>query len=386
MKDVLIKGGRLIRENEILDDMDVLLSGGKIASVDRALHDKAEGAEIVDAGGLYISPGFLDIHIHGAMGEMCEIATLEGMKKISLTLAKYGTTAFLPTLGASPHEDTVRLLKIIAGAKDKVEGAEIVGINMEGPYLNPKWAGAQRADAIRNYSKEELKEYIKVTDGLLTVMGLAPEVEGGMELVSDLKEAGIIPCAVHTDATYDQTTEAMKHGLKLTGHTFNAMRPIHHREPGIIVAAMLTDDLFSEYIADGFHTYTPIIEMAYRLKGEKRLVFVSDSVGGMGIPDGYYEFFGTQCKVSNGRITIGDSDILAGSASPLLFGVKNLHKTSEIIPLPHIIRMATLTPAEVIGVEDRLGSIDVGKDASVILLNDKLDVVRVWVSGKEIRY
>ncbi len=386
MKDILIKCGRLIAEDEIKENVDVLISDGKIGAVESASKGTAdaEGAEIVDAAGLYISPGFLDIHIHGAMGEMCEIATPEGMEKISLTLAEYGTTAFLPTLGASPHEETVRLLKIIAGAKEKVKGAEILGINMEGPYLNLNWSGAQRANAIRNYSREELKEYLKVTDGLLTVMGLAPEVEGGMELVSVLKKAGVVPCAVHTDATFDQTIEAVRHGLKLTGHTFNAMRPIHHREPGIIVAAMLTDELFSEYIADGFHTYTPIIEMAYRLKGEKRLVFVSDSVGGMGIPDGDYEFFGTMCRVADGRITIGDSDILAGSASPLLSGVKNLHKTSEI-PLAHIVRMATLTPAELLGVDNRLGSIDVGKDASVILLNDDLNIVRVWVKGKEIK-
>lgn len=381
----MIKGGRLIREDGLIEDMDVLLSDGKIAAVEKSGNKKidATGAEIVIATGHYISPGFFDIHIHGAMGAMSEVATPEGMEKISETLARFGTTAFLPTLGASPHEETVRLLNIIAGAKGSVKGAEIIGINMEGPYLSPQWTGAQRVDSIRKYNKEELKEYIDAADRLITVMGLAPEVEGGMELIDALKVEGIVACAVHTDATFDQTMEAVKHGLRLTGHTFNAMRPIHHREPGIITAAMLTDELYSEFIADGFHTYTPIIEMAHRLKGDKRIVLVSDSVGAVGIPDGDYEFFGMMCKVGNGRVTIGDTDILAGSASPLLFGVKNLFKNSEI-PLHKIVRMATLTPAELIGVDNRLGSIDVGKDASVILLNDEMEAVRVWVRGKEI--
>jgi N-acetylglucosamine-6-phosphate deacetylase len=365
--------------------MDVLLSGGKIAEVGSGLGDKpsTKGAEIVNGEGLYISPGFLDIHIHGAMGEMCEDASTNGMEVISHALAKHGTTAFLPTVGASPHDSTLKVLSIIADSKEKVTGAEIVGINMEGPYLNPKLGGAQRMDAIRRYNKDELKEYIKTSKGLLTIMGLAPEVDGGMELVDNLVKAGVIACAVHTDATFDETIKAMEHGLTLTGHTFNAMRPIHHREPGIITASLLNDSIFSEYIADGFHTATPIIEMAYRLKGEKKLVLISDSVGAMGLPDGNYEFFGIKCLVANGRVSLGDSDILAGSASPLLYGVKNLHKTSEI-PLAHIIRMATLTPAETIGVSDRLGSIDVGKDANVLLLNKDIDVVKVWIRGKEI--
>ncbi len=384
MKDVLIQCGCLITEDNCRDNIDVLLSGGKIKALGSDLGDKpiTKGAKIVNGEGLYIAPGFLDIHIHGAMGEMCEIASPQGMEVISRGLAQHGTTAFLPTVGASPHDSTLKVLSVIADAKEMVTGAEIVGINMEGPYLNLKWGGAQRIDAIRKYNKDELREYIETSKGLLTIMGLAPEVEGGMELVDNLVAAGVIACAVHTGATFDETIKAMEHGLTLTGHTFNAMRPIHHREPGIITASLLDDNIFSEYIADGFHTATPIIEMAYRLKGEKKLALISDSVGAMGLPDGNYEFFGIKCKVANGRVSIGDSDILAGSASPLLYGVKNLYKTSAI-PLAHIIRMATLTPAEAIGVSHRLGSIDVGKDANVLLLNKDLDIVKVWVRGKE---
>lgn len=382
MGDYLIKSGKLILPDTIYEDGDVLVRGGKIVDVGRGI--EGEGAEEIDAGGKLIAPGLIDIHIHGAVGVMSESPTKEGLKDVSVALAKMGTLAFIPTIGAMPEDMTIKALSIISDTMGAEEGAEILGIHMEGPYLNTNRAGAQMQGAIRNYKGGDLKKYIEASSGNIRIMSLAPEIEGGTALIEELVENGIVPGAVHTDATFQEATDAINRGLRLTCHTFNAMRPIHHREPGICTAALIFDTLFSEFIADGFHLSFPILEMAYRMKGPDKMVLVSDAVGALGIPPGDYDFFGVSCRVGGGKVTISGTDHLAGSASPLLFGVKNLYEKTSI-NLPHIFRVASLNPATVIGIDDRLGSITVGKDANLLILDDKLDIIRVWIGEKNIR-
>ncbi len=382
MGDFLIYGGRLILPDTVYDDGDVLIRNGRIADIGRGID--GGDAERVDARGNFVTPGLIDIHIHGAMGVMSESPTREGLMDLSLGLAKMGTLAFLPTIGAMPEGLTLKALSVIADAMGREEGAEILGIHMEGPYLNPNRAGAQMQGAIRNYRAGELKKYIEASNGKIRIMSLAPEIEGGIMLIEELIENGIVPGAVHTDATFQEALDAINHGLRLTCHTFNAMRPIHHREPGICVAALIFDALFSEFIADGFHLSFPILEMAYRMKGPNRMVLVSDAVGALGIPPGEYDYFGVICRVGEGKVTIAGTDHLAGSASPLFFGVKNLYEKTSI-NLPHIFRAASLNPAAVIGIDNRLGSITVGKDANLLILDNKLDIISAWFGEKNIR-
>jgi len=380
--DYLIQGGRLILPDTIYEDGDVLIRNGKIAGIGRGIDGK--NAERVNAGENFIAPGLIDIHIHGAMGVMSESPTREGLLDISVSLAKMGTLAFLSTIGAMPEDLTLKALSIISDTMGTEEGAEILGIHMVGPYLNPNRAGAQMQGAIRNYKSGELKKYIDASSNNLRIMSLAPEIEGGIMLIDELIENGIVSAAVHTDATFEEAINAINHGLRLTCHTFNAMRPIHHREPGIISAALIFDTLFCEFIADGFHLSFPILEMAYRMKGPYRMVLVSDAVGALGIPPGEYDYFGVTCLVGEGKVTISGTDHLAGSASPLFFGVRNLYEKTSI-GLPHIFRAASLNPATVIGIDDRLGSITVGKDANLLILDNNLDIISAWIGEKNIR-
>ncbi len=213
-------------------------------------------------------------------------------------------------------------------------------------------------------------------------MGLAPEMPGAVDLIDDLVGAGVVPGAVHTDATYDEAVSAFKRGLRLACHTFNAMRPVHHREPGIAVAALLAPDVFCEFIADGFHLALPMVELAYRVKGPERMIIVSDAVA-PGVPEGDYDFFGTKTRVEAGRVFFPENGVLAGSASPLLAGVRNLHARAAI-PLAHIIRAASLNPATLIGRDKEVGSIAVGKQADLLLLDESLDILRVWIGGEAI--
>jgi N-acetylglucosamine-6-phosphate deacetylase len=378
VRDYLIKSVRIILPDIISQTRDVLISGDTIMAVGTGFAPK--GAEVLDAGGAYLAPGLVDIHIHGAAGVLCDTARPRDINTMSTALARLGTTAFLPTVSASSKDITVAALSAIRQAAGMVEGARIIGAHMEGPYLNPVRAGAQRPGALHNYAKGELLSYLDAAGGLLKIMSLAPELPAGMDLIDDLIGAGIVPAAVHTDATYDQAVRAIERGLRLSCHTFNAMRSIHHREPGIAVAVMLARDVFCEFIADGFHLALPMIELAYRIKGSDRMILVSDAVA-PGVPEGDYDFFGTTTRVEAGRVFFPETGILAGSASPLMAGVKNLHAHTTI-PLAHIIRAASLNPATLIGRDNEVGSIAVGKRADLLLLSEKLDILNIWIGGR----
>jgi N-acetylglucosamine-6-phosphate deacetylase len=380
MNDRIIRGARLILPDIIVEGRDVLISGDTIAAVGPGA--AARDAEVLDAGGAYLCPGLVDIHIHGAGGVLTHTAGTDDLVTMSIALARLGTTSFLPTVTSSPPDMTVAALSAIREIAGKTDGARILGAHMEGPYLNPVRAGAQRPDALRTYARGDLPQYIDAAGGHLRIMGLAPEMDGGMELVDDLVAAGIVPGAVHTDATYDQAVRAFDRGVRLSCHTFNAMRPVHHREPGIAVAALLARDVYSEFIADGFHLALPMIELAYRVKESGRMILVSDAVA-PGVPEGDYDFFGATTRVEAGKVFFPETGVLAGSASPLMAGVKNLHANTAI-PLAHIVRAASLNPATLVGRHTEVGSIAVGKRADLLLLDEKLDILEVWVGGRPI--
>ena len=384
MTDTLIRGGTVILPDRLERNSDVLITNDTIGAVGRGLDARNE--RIIDGQNRYIAPGLIDIHIHGAMGYMSEMATEQGMGEMSLALARHGTVGFLSTVGTSHFEETLEVLSTISGVADSVSGAKILGIHMEGPYLSLQRAGAQRQEAIREYRRGsgDITAFIDASGGLVRIMSLAPEVPGGMELIEDLTAQNIIAGAVHTDATFDQIVEATTRGLELTCHTFNAMRPLHHREPGVIAAALILDSLYSECIGDGFHLAMPIMEMIYRLKGPDRMVLISDSVGALGLPEGEYEFFGVTCLVKDGRVMIGGTDVLAGSASPQMAGIRNL-ATKTSIPLAHVFRAASLTPARLLGIDRRMGSITVGKEASLLVLDKDLVIEEVFVAGRSIQ-
>ncbi len=380
--DILFKGGAVVLADTVLFKSDVLVKGDRIAEVGTDLR-VPQGAETIDAAGHHIAPGFIDLHIHGGVGQMFEFADEDGYAKVAQAIAERGATGFLATLAVLPHDNTMQALETAVNfSSAKTGGAKMLGIHMEGPYLNPEAAGAQIVSAMRPPSLNELSEYKDISGDLLKIMTLAPEIDGGLEMVSALRQAGIIAAAGHSNATFDQIREAVQAGLTHISHTFNAMRGLHHREPGVVGAALAMDLLTTELICDGHHVHPAAASVVMRCKPHDKIVLISDSVAALGLPEGDHDFLGTPVLVKNGAVMLKDSDNLAGSVLTLDTAVKNVFNWFGEIALREIFMMASLNPAKVIGMDSSKGDIAVGKDADIILVDEHFDVALTMVEGR----
>ncbi len=379
--DILLKNGAVTLPDTVLFKSDVLVKQGKIAEVGPDLRTP-RGAEVIDATGRHIAPGFIDLHVHGGGGQMFEFADADGYAKIAETLARSGTTGFLATLAALPHENTMEAIKTAREFASATGGAKMLGIHMEGPYLNPEAAGAQLTSAMRKPSVEEFAEYSDAAGDLLKIMTLAPELEGGLELVSALSARGVVAAVGHSNATFDEIKEAVQAGLTHVSHTYNAMSPLRHREPGVVGAALAMDLLTTELICDGHHVHPAAVGIVMRCKPHAKIVLISDSVAALGLPEGDHDFLGITALVKGGAVRLKGSDTLAGSVLTLNVAIKNLFNWFSDVALREIFMMASLNPATAIGIDDSKGRIAVGKDADIILVDEHFDVTLTVVEGR----
>jgi N-acetylglucosamine-6-phosphate deacetylase len=378
--DILFKNGAVVLPDTVLFKSDVLVKQGKIAEVGPDLRTP-RGAKVIDATGHHIAPGFIDLHVHGGVGQMFELADTDGYAKVAEVLAQSGTTGFLATIAVLPHENTLDAIKT-AREYSSADGAKMLGIHLEGPYLNPEMAGAQMVSAMRRPSIEELEEYREAAGGLLKIMTLAPELEGGLEIVSALNNHGIIAAAGHSNATFDEIKDAVQAGLTHISHTFNALRPLHHREPGAVGAALAMDLLTTELICDGHHVHPAAVNIVLRCKPHDKIVLVSDSVAALGLPEGDHDFLGIPVLVKDGAVRLKNSENLAGSVLTLDVAVKNVFSWFGDIALREIFNMASLNPARVIGIDASKGQIASGKDADIVLIDEHFNVDLTMVEGR----
>lgn len=379
--DILFKSGAVVMADTVLFKSDVLVKDGKIAEVGPDLRVPRQ-AEVIDASGHHIAPGLIDLHIHGALGQMFELADVDGYAKISRMLGAFGTTGFLATLAVLPHENTLSAINTAKEFSSNLEGARMLGIHMEGPYLNPEAAGAQLVSAMRQPYIDEFVEYRQAAGDLLKIMTLAPELDGAMELISLLKQHDIVASAGHSTATFDQIKNAVQAGLSHISHTYNAMRGLHHREPGVVGAALAMDLLTTELICDGHHVHPAAANVVLRCKPGDKVVLISDAVGAMGLPDGDHDFLGIPVSIKDGVVRLKHSDNLAGSVLTLNVAIKNVFEWYGSIPLREVFLMASLNPARVIGMDGLKGQIAVGKDADIILMDENFDITLTMVEGR----
>jgi N-acetylglucosamine-6-phosphate deacetylase len=378
--DILFKNGAVVLPDTVLFKSDVLVKQAKIAEVGPDLRTP-RGAEVIDATGHHIAPGFIDLHVHGGVGQMFELADTDGYAKIAEVLAQSGTTGFLATIAVLPHENTLDAIKT-ARAFSGASGAKMLGIHLEGPYLSPQMAGAQMVSAMRPPSVEELGEYREAAGGLLKMMTIAPELEGALEVVAALHGHGIVAAAGHSNATFAEIKDAVQAGLTHIAHTFNALRPLHHREPGAVGAALAMDLLTTELICDGHHVHPAAVNIVMRCKPHDKIVLVSDAVAALGLPEGDHDFLGMPVIVKDGAVRLKDSENLAGSVLTLDVAVKNVFTWFNDIALREIFMMASLNPARVIGIDDAKGQIAIGKDADIVLIDEHFNVNLTMVEGR----
>jgi N-acetylglucosamine-6-phosphate deacetylase len=336
---------------------------------------------MLDFNNDFISPGFIDIHIHGAYGRDIIEGEESAIETISSFIASKGTTGFLPTILTAPLEDMINSLysieKYIKNKEKEIKGAKILGINIEGPFLNKKYKGAQREDCILLPNFEILK---KLTTNNVKLMTLAPEVEGCCEIIKYLNNMGIKISAGHTDAMSSDMEKAISLGLSHITHLFNGMRPLHHREPGIIGVALINNNISVEIIADGIHLSPYILKLVGMIKPKEKIILITDSMMATGLSDGEYKLAEQRVFVKDGKATLSDGTI-AGSTLTLNMAVKNMVEKGGF-KIEDAVFMASYSPSLLLGLEDRKGSLEIGKDADITIFDDNFNVKMTIVEGK----
>jgi N-acetylglucosamine-6-phosphate deacetylase len=387
----VLRAGQLILTDRILQDAIVIVSGEKIQAVGTLDDVKIpSGAEILDYRSRTIAPGMIDIHDHGCKG-VWGGESLEGTLATADYVLHTGVTSFLPTVTFAPTVEAMcNLLDTAAEAVGTPHsGAQMLGLNFEAPFFTraPKspWdryppAGLTGGKFARDPSVAELEQYQKAARGLIKVMTIAPELEGALEVIRHMRGMGIIPSIGHTAASYEQAMAGVEAGAQLTTHLYNAMRRFDHREPGVVEAMLTCDKVMAEIIGDGVHVLPPAIDLAIRAKGIDRIILVTDNTSYAGMPNGSY-------TDDQGREVIKDDEkayvpgwSLAGSISPMNRNAGVLLKKVGC-SLPQIFRMAALNPARLLGISDRKGSIEAGKDADLIVIDQDILVDAVMIKG-----
>lgn len=327
-------------------------------------------------------PGFIDLHIHGANNHDVMDGTAEGLLEISHALAIEGVTSFLATTMNSDNEHIEQILKLITEIR-KVEnnGAGILGIHLEGPFISQAKMGAQRGQE-QIPDSNLFKKWQSIAEGGIKIVTLAPELPGAREFIKTLKDMNVIASIGHTNAKYEECIEAINAGCTQATHLFNAMRGIHQREPGAAGALLLSNKIFSEVIVDGLHLHPAIIDLILRLKHKDHVLLVTDAMRAKCMGDGTYELGGHQVQVQGQRVELQDGT-LAGSVLRMPEAIQNMMKFTKC-SLIDAIDMATRNPAHVLGIGDRKGIIEVGKDADLVVMSHQFEVLFSMREGKEL--
>lgn len=381
---LLITGATVYLPDRLLRGGSVLVEEGRIAGVfDAGKQPPETDLERIDASGMLLVPGFIDLHVHGGGGvDMMDASTdKEAVDRMSRYHAAHGTTSFLPTTMTAGRDEVLSAIGgVKASTRNGTGGAQVLGIHLEGPFLNPKRCGAQNPEAMRLPTREEIQAYLEAAGGLIKLITLAPEQGDALELIGYLRDNGVTVSIGHSDADAATVKKAVKAGATHVTHLFNGMSPLHHREPGVAGSALVTDELSVELICDGLHLHPDVISMVYRVKPHDRIVLVTDSIEAAGCPDGDYELGGLPIIVKAGKAVLKNGGNLAGSCLTTGQALKNTMAFTGL-PLEKILPGLTINPAKQIGADSRKGSIEIGKDADLVLLDGDCAVRSTFVKG-----
>ncbi len=381
-RDVWVRCATLLTPFQRRANAALHIRGGKIAEIvdSDALPPIAFGSQIHEPGAT-VAPGFIDLHVHGASGRDLMDGTLESLQTVAATLVRYGTTSFLATTLSAPDGDTETALRGYAEHHTLVaEGARPIGIHMEGPYLNALRRGTHNPGYVRQADPAAFRRFVEVSGGCVRKITVAPEMDPGLELTRQAVALGIRVSIGHSDATEAQARAAIDAGASQATHTFNAMRPLHHREPGLLGAILADDRVYAEVIADGVHVHPTAVQLVVRLKGIERTLLVTDGLSALGMPDGQYPLGDKFIRVENGVCRDQDG-ALAGSTLTLDRAVRNLAGWMKM-PEDGAIAAASAVPARAMGMGETRGIIAPGADADLVFLDPQMRVVKTMVAGR----
>lgn len=372
---MLIKNCNIIFLDRV-ENGSILIENGKIKEINPV---NPIYTDIIDAEGLYLSPGFINVHIHGAAGHDTMDGTYDAINEISKCIVQNGTTAFTPTTMTVSVDAIRKSMSAIKKAKIKgTDGAIVLGAHLEGPFISGAAIGAQNPDFLQ---KPDIKTYMKMVgdceDAVVSIT-VAPEVDGAKELIKELTSRGVVCSIGHTKATYEEAIEGIECGCSHSTHLFNAMTPFAHRDPGV-VGAIFDTNITTETITDGIHISYPSLRVAYKQKTTDKVLLVTDSMMACCMPDGMYSLGGQDVIVSDGAARLKNGS-LAGSILTLDKAIYNVHKNTEL-PLHEIVKMASFNGAKLCKVDNRKGLIKEGYDADLVLFDENINIKTTIVNG-----
>lgn len=372
--------GTVVTPFELISHGQVEIAGGKVVYAGPRKHPYGD---VRDQGDDLICPGLIDVHVHGGAGYDAMDQAPEAMEGISGYLAEGGVTGFLATTQTAPRGELLESVRRLVGAADAgLGGARLLGLHLEGPYLSEGKRGAQHGDHIRVPDTEELKVLHGAAGAWMKIMTLAPETPGALDVISWLADNGVVASAGHTDADYETALEAFGHGLSHISHLYNGMRGLHHREPGILGAALTDGRVSVELIADGLHVHPAALRLAALCKGPAKTVLVSDSIKPAGLPEGEYTYGGRRLILRDGLVWLSDG-VIAGSSIRLNDAVRVMVEEAGF-SVTEAVQMASNTPARVLRLTPGKGRLAEGSDADIAVMDWRFNVKETIVGGETV--
>ncbi len=385
---MLLTNARLIHPDRIVPRGHLRVLDGKIASLGNQAPEPLPGEEVLDLGGQFLAPGFIDLHIHGALHRDTMEADAEAFRTICRYHARGGTTSLALTTITATTEEISRVLSAVANfRKLPPDGAQVLGVHIEGPYFSKERPGAHRLELIRAPHRSEWEQWLSEPHGI-TQMTLAPELPGALELIDALTAAGIRVSGGHSDAWDEDAAEAFAHGMRQATHTFNCMSSARRRGPyrvaGLLEFAMSEPGMLCELIADGRHVSPTLMRMLYNAKGPDGIALITDATAGAGLPEeSHFSLADIPCVVRDGVGLTADGKALAGSTATMIGCVKNMTQLVGV-SLPEAVQMATLNPARALGMDSQKGMLSIGADADLVSFTDEFEVTHTFVAGRAV--
>jgi N-acetylglucosamine-6-phosphate deacetylase len=386
MSSQLVRNASLVLPDGVLDQGWLLVEDGRITGVAAATGQPepvvSPETAVHDLAGRHVVPGFVDMHVHGGGGAAFSAGDADQALVAARFHLGHGTTTIMASTVTGSMAEIEHHIGELSGL---VQDGILAGIHLEGPFISKARCGAHDPGLLRAPARTDVSRLLRAGDGTVRMVTLAPELEGGLDAVRLLTESGVIAAVGHTDATYAQTREAIELGAPVGTHVFNAMRPVHHREPGPVTALLEQEQVLCEVVNDGLHVHPSVVSLMFAAAGAHRIALITDAMVAAGVGDGEYRLGALTVQVRDGEARLTDGDSLAGSTLTMDRALRNAVRLAGV-PLADAAISASLTPARALGIADRVGSLESGKQADLVVLDEDLRVVSVmhrgaWLDG-----